>query len=130
MRIKCELCNKTFPYKHDLLRHLQTHTDERGYACDACEKKFKTRDNLRNHSLEVHGKKSVASNATGTRCDVCGKRFKDLEYHKLSHSKKKQFHCDLCDLSFYKESTLLMHVKRHKKIVRVKKQVIGFLFVK
>nr|XP_054920578.1 zinc finger protein 480-like [Dermacentor andersoni] len=38
---KCETCGKQFHWAHDLTQHQRTHTDERPYKCEICEKSFR-----------------------------------------------------------------------------------------
>ena len=42
MSRKCEVCNKIFSTKGNLLRHKRTHREEKPYECDVCNKIFFT----------------------------------------------------------------------------------------
>ena len=45
----CNVCNRSFGYKHVLQNHERTHTGEKPFECKECHKRF-TRD----HHLKTH----------------------------------------------------------------------------
>ena len=47
---KCETCQKTFTRNEELTRHKRIHTGIRPYSCNHCGKKFGRRDHLKKHS--------------------------------------------------------------------------------
>ena len=47
----CNICYKTFACKSALDIHYRSHTKERPYKCELCDKSFTTRGNMRQHLL-------------------------------------------------------------------------------
>ncbi|PVD21166.1 hypothetical protein C0Q70_19333 [Pomacea canaliculata] len=47
----CNICYKTFACRSALDIHYRSHTKERPFKCDACDRAFSTRGNLKQHTL-------------------------------------------------------------------------------
>ncbi|RKP35754.1 hypothetical protein BJ085DRAFT_11726, partial [Dimargaris cristalligena] len=45
----CPKCLKEFVRKYDLKRHMLTHTGEKSFVCEGCDKLFSRRDVLKSH---------------------------------------------------------------------------------
>ncbi|XP_063361600.1 gastrula zinc finger protein XlCGF52.1-like [Cydia amplana] len=83
---ECQFCNKRWPNKNELRRHLRTHTGERPYSCDICKKSFKRKYYLVYH-IRAH------NNERPFACEICNKRFvnkHDCKKHLKIHMTKKK----------------------------------------
>lgn len=49
----CDICNKEFTLRCNMLRHKRTHNDEEYHRCEGCSKTFKRKSNLDQHKMFV-----------------------------------------------------------------------------
>ena len=116
MSRKCEVSNKVFSTKGNLVRHKtkRTHTGDKPYECDVCKKRFSYSSHLAVHKRTHTGEKPY-------ECDVCSKRFSrsgHLAVHKRTHTGEKPYECDVCNKRFLHSSHLLrIQVDRLMRIV-------------
>lgn len=50
---RCTICGKELLSAYTLGNHMRSHTGERPYGCNVCEKFFKTKSNLNEHYRSV-----------------------------------------------------------------------------
>jgi len=94
LKPKCGFCGKMFPDNYMLNRHMMTHTGEKPFACDQCEKSYSRKDKLKVHLNTVHqisltnsSKKEPIEKSFA--CDQCEKVFSrkhKLKYHQKIHT--------------------------------------------
>jgi len=83
-KIGCEVCDKTFPTKADLVKHNKASHESSGtelVKCDICDQSFKA-SYMRRHKYYKH-----TSNSLPKHCGECGKEFKSREI-MLKHVRK------------------------------------------
>lgn len=92
---------------------LQTHRDDRPWACDHCPKRFKRKGILRVHLRTHTGEKPFC-------CDICGRRFtqkNDMLKHQQTHkSAKPSFVCCNCNWAFHSRKELNKHRQAHHAV--------------
>lgn len=95
--------------------HHHHHNDEEersdAYKCNECGKYFST-----SHGLEVHVRRTHASDLKPYACDLCPKSFGhslSLAQHRTTHTQERCFQCKTCGKCFKRSSTLSTHLLIH-----------------
>ena len=86
LQLCCEECSKICKTKQAFDIHKRSHTNERPYSCDKCDKKYKDASVLNHHKKINHNKSSRY------QCDSCDRIFlthRRLEKHVLTHDPMK-----------------------------------------
>ena len=101
-----------------LKRNQRSHTREKPFECELCEKRFNQLGNLQRHKTKIHSweKPNDMKNHTGEKpyeCELCEKRFNqlgNLQTHKRrNHTGEKPVKCKFCGKRFVSFSDLKMH---------------------
>ena len=111
---KCSFCGKTFKNNFFLVHHVRTHTGERPYKCDHCDKAYIAKSSLKIHKYAVHPETCPKAAEKLYCCEHCGKIFKmasKLKRHLRLHTGEKPVKCDQCNKAFTEKSGLNYHIK-------------------
>ncbi|ODM90574.1 Zinc finger and BTB domain-containing protein 24 [Orchesella cincta] len=109
-RFVCQKCNRGFTTSQALKTHTYIHTGERPFLCTKCPQQFTTLTNLKKHLVTHTGNKEFL-------CNYCGKSFfhKDsLDVHLTIHSSTPRPHiCGQCGRAFGSMKDLNRHCRTH-----------------
>ncbi|XP_078527942.1 uncharacterized protein LOC144802558 [Lissotriton helveticus] len=105
----CNICEKSFTQKGNLLQHQRIHTGEKPHDCKVCAKRFSRKTTLVRHQ-------SVHTGERPYHCTVCSKPFSqkaNLVLHQRTHTGERPYHCTVCSKCFAHQGNLVLHQKTH-----------------
>lgn len=124
----CPFCEKPFPLKASLNRHINTHTGVKPFVCALCGYAFARSYHLKRHmGTHANDKRVTRKNkktnpvsvvsAVNSRkpaipCLFCAKGFTKkaiLERHMRTHTGERPFSCDVCNKRFTRKDYLRHH---------------------
>ncbi len=105
----CNHCEKAFITNIECKMHERIHTGEKPYQCGFCSKSFGDPSNFAKHQ-RIHTEERAF------KCTLCDKSFKQphhLKNHQSVHSKEKPFQCPDCNKSYTQRHNLKKHIQSH-----------------
>ncbi|XP_037549385.1 zinc finger protein 728-like [Nematolebias whitei] len=103
----CKVCGDFFYSLGFLGKHAKTHCNDSKNMCGICGEQLDTSDSLQTH-LQSHKE-------TSGKCNVCGKRFQNIETHMRNHTGYKPYRCTVCSKRFPRPGALRQHKRTHRK---------------
>ncbi|XP_070508339.1 GDNF-inducible zinc finger protein 1-like [Chironomus tepperi] len=113
-RFYLSCCDRKFRRRFELVEHLEFHDDSFQFACQQCNKTYKTKKSLKSHIECYH----QVDESNKVICDECGKLFNNvrlLRNHMTFHNvdTSKIFECYICKDS--KQFKTLIQIKTHMR---------------
>ena len=87
----CNICNRSFGYKHVLQNHERTHTGEKPFECKECHKRFTRDHHLKTHMRLHTGEKPYSC----THCDRQFVQVANLRRHLRVHTGERPYKVNL-----------------------------------
>ncbi|XP_029928604.1 zinc finger protein ZFAT isoform X2 [Myripristis murdjan] len=107
----CEFCNKIFKFRHSLIAHLRTHTQEKPFHCPHCDYASAIKANL-----DVHLRKHTGVRFSCQYCSFTCLSRGHLKVHiERVHMKVKQ-HCGFCKKKYSDVKNLLKHMEQRHNL--------------
>ncbi|XP_002096118.3 transcription factor Ouib [Drosophila yakuba] len=117
---ECPECGQKEFNRYILNIHIRVkHRGEKPYACQFCGERFVHSTMRSRHENRVHRNRATPKNF---KCNYCDKRFESnyqRSKHEVVHTGERNFHCEVCKVSFTRNSNLKTHYRSrlHQKKV-------------
>ena len=113
--LKCDECNKQFPFESQLISHKISHKEEGQFPCDQCPKRMKNKSDLKKH---------LSAHTDGTyECQYCASNICNLKGHLKTHDKLLSYVCRYCAERFKHYNQRRRHQMKPNGCPKMPKQV-------
>lgn len=108
-KVVCPICGKSL-CNFSLTAHLKTHTTEKKFVCQICDKCLKSQTTLNTH-MRTHTKEMRY------KCEHCDEKFihssSRRKHTDQFHLDFKRYSCNLCTAKYFDHSALRSHITHH-----------------
>uniref|UniRef100_A0AAG5D5D3 Protein krueppel n=1 Tax=Anopheles atroparvus TaxID=41427 RepID=A0AAG5D5D3_ANOAO len=101
----CRYCQRTFPYRSMLEKHMTVHTLEKRFRCEHCGAMFSQRSNLNKHVQIKHYQIIRLVETTEDDGEMVSENV---------DGRTVPYHCMRCNKSFFRQMTWLAHLDTHQ----------------
>lgn len=110
----CQICKARFKNYYQKTRHMMQVHNAEGIKCDMCEKKFNLKSNLMLHMRGVHLKErpyecSVCSMGFFIKRHMLG-------HYMATHTNERKYKCDICGKAYATQNSKGKHMKKNHGI--------------
>ena len=106
---QCPHCSYTSNNAYNLKRHIHTHTGEKPYSCEKCDRRFTQSLYLDNHMRRYHNGSGSAKLYNCPHCSYSTSNSGHLKDHIHTHTGEKPYSCAQCQCAFASSSNLRSH---------------------
>ncbi|KAH7669926.1 zinc finger protein, partial [Aphelenchoides avenae] len=110
-RHSCHYCGHSTARRHDLVRHMRTHTGSKPYQCELCEYSANHPSHIATHR-RIHTKEKPYA---CERCEYRSATSSDLIVHRRKHTGEKPYACSYGDCLYRSthHGNLARHIRRN-----------------